>query len=64
VKRIHPDRVTRRLDGGCAASSGSLEDAELRLQLRGVATEGVERFADAVGVVATAGRLRDVLEPR
>ena len=40
-----------------------LEDAELHLELRRVAPEGVERLANLVAVVAV-GRARQVLDPR
>ena len=43
-------------------SAGRLEDAELRLQLRGVAAEGFERLADTL-VVAVAGA-RELLHRR
>ena len=56
VQRVHPDGVPGRLDVGGLARR--LEHAELRLQLGGVAAEGVERLADALLVVAVAGALK------
>jgi hypothetical protein len=44
--------------------AGRLQDAELGLQLRAVAPEGVERVTNLVGVVPAAGRRRQVLDPR
>ena len=62
MQRVHPDGVTRRLDGLAAPARG-LQHPQLRLKLRRVTAEGLERLAHAVGVVAVALTL-DVLEPR
>jgi hypothetical protein len=62
MQRVHPDRVARRLDG-LAAPTRRLQHAQLRLQLRRVAAERLERLADRVGVVPLA-LLGQVLEPR
>src|SRR5213075_1850677 len=47
VQRVHADGMTGRLDG-LAAPAGRLQHAELRLQLRGMAPERLEGFANAV----------------
>jgi len=60
VQRVHPNGMTGRLHRRRAA--GGLKHAELRLELRGVPAEGVERLAHTVGVVAAAGRLRQIFE--
>ena len=62
VQRVHPNGMTGRLHRRGAA--GGLKDAELRLELRRVPAEGVERLAHTVGVVAAAGRLRQIFEAR
>ena len=56
VERVHADGVAGRLDVGGLARG--LEHAQLRLQLGGVAAEGVERLADALLLVAVAGALK------
>ena len=53
VQRVHADRVARRLDGRGAPCR--LEHAELRLELRGMAAEGVEGLARALGIEAVPG---------
>ena len=47
VERVHADGMARRLDGRAGAGARGLEDAELRLQLCGMAAEGVEGVANA-----------------
>jgi hypothetical protein len=61
VQRVHPDRVTCRLDA-CAAAGG-LNDPKLRLELRSVTAEGFEGFANPFRVESVPG-LGDVLERR
>ena len=56
VQRVHAHGVAGRLD--VRGRPRGLEDAELRLQLGGVAAEGVERLAHALLVVALAGALK------
>jgi hypothetical protein len=63
VERVHAHGVTRRLDRRASTRAGRLEDAQLRLHLRGVATERVEGLAHALGIEAVAD-LRDVLVAR
>jgi hypothetical protein len=58
VEGVHPDGVPGRLDVGRLPRG--LEHAELCLQLRRVAAEGIERLADALLVVALA--LPELLE--
>jgi hypothetical protein len=55
VQRVHADGMPGGLDVGGLVCG--LEHAELRLQLRRVAAEGVERLAHALLVVALAGAL-------
>ena len=55
VQRVHADGMPGRLDVGGLVRG--LEHAELRLQLGGVAAEGVERLAHALLVVALTGAL-------
>jgi hypothetical protein len=59
MQRVHTDRVARRID--LCGSAGSLEDSELRLELRRVATKGVERALNRVEVVPVTGA-REVFE--
>ena len=61
VERVHPDRMTRRLDG--RAAPGSLDDPELCLQLCHVPPEGLEGFTNAFGVEPVPAS-RDVFERR
>jgi hypothetical protein len=60
VHRVHPHGVAGRLD---TALPGGLEDAELHLQLRGVAAESLEGLAHLLAVEAVGGA-RQVLDPR
>ena len=53
VERVHPHGVAGRLD--VRGLARSLEHPQLRLELSGVAPEGVERLADALLLVAVAG---------
>ena len=62
MQRVHAHGVTRRLDGLAAPARG-LKHAKLRLQLRGVPPESLERLANLVGVVALPA-LGQVLEAR
>ena len=50
VERIHANCVAGRVD--LCGATGGLQDPELRLQLDGVATEGVERLANTGFLVA------------
>jgi hypothetical protein len=60
MERIHPQRVPGRLDVGCPPCR--LEHTQLRLELDDVATERVERLADALLVEALLDD-RQVLDP-
>jgi hypothetical protein len=62
VQGVHADCVAGRLDR-LSAATGGLEDAQLRLQLRSVTPERVERLAHTLGI-ETIARARDVLEAR
>jgi hypothetical protein len=61
VKGVHPDGVTRRVY--VRALSGRLQDPQLRLELDGVAPEGLEGILDALLVVSLR-RDRKILNPR
>jgi hypothetical protein len=61
MQRVHPDRVPARLDD--RRPSGGLEHAELRLQLRCMAAEGVEGLANTLWIETVPSR-RKVLESR
>ena len=63
VERVHADRVTGRLDAATGPARG-LKNAELGLELGGMATERIERVPNPVRVVAAARSLREVLHPR
>jgi hypothetical protein len=63
VQRVHPDGVACRLDSRPGAGTCSLENAQLRLQLGGMAPERVEGVADARRV-ETVPDLGNVLEAR
>ena len=52
MQRVHAHGVAARLGG--AAAAGCLQHAQLRLQLRDVAAEGLERLAHAVRVETVA----------
>ena len=62
VEGVHADGVAGRLDA--AGPARGLKDAELRLELGGVAAERIERVPNPVRVVAAARSLREVLHPR
>jgi hypothetical protein len=62
VQRVHPNGVTGWLD--LPAASGSLEDAQLNLELRRMAAEGLEGLTHALGVVPPAGPGREIFDAR
>ncbi len=55
MERVHAHGVAGRLDIGGLARR--LKHPQLRLELGGVAPEGVERLADALLLVAVAGAM-------
>ena len=57
MERVHADGVAARLD--LARAAGGLEDAKLRLELDGVAAEGLEGVADGLLVEASLDRGED-----
>src|SRR6266404_3107485 len=61
MQRVHPDGVPAGLDN--RGTARSLEHPELRLQLRRVASKGVEGLANALRIEAVPGRGK-VLESR
>jgi hypothetical protein len=58
VQRVHANGHDRSAPPSTCGRG--LKDAELRLELGRVPAEGVERLAHTVGVVAAAGRLRQI----
>ena len=60
MQGVHADGMAGRLH---AALAGGLEHAKLDLELRRVASEGLERLADLLAV-ETVGGAGQVLDPR